>query len=565
MTPLFHDGSAELLLKRIHAVLDACRRLPQPTRFVTNCKRPDFVIVCVTATLLAAVLLFARLGHYALWDDEAVTALTAKGVLLTGDTSVLLDHNIVAYRDGLVLRDLKDRSSPPLPTYLTAGSFLIFGKNALAARLPFAVIGLLAVVAFLLAAVSWCQTREQLLVLCIALLGNVSFFLYARQCRYYSLALLLGIAIVWLYLSWHRGGRQPAAIGALYATLFASHSLTCVCLGAAMAVDFLIWRRKENLLDMRSLASFLLPQLLVAVPIAFVWNPFRTAFGEYAAHNTLADRLTLWLWHWRDMNQCEFMSGGVMAASLLIALLTQDKWLVRGLTSMFIFVTLLAAVSPQIVQMTSVADVRYAAVLLPLFMAIGSRTVCRITNGRPVAALTLAALAFGTNLLNGGPLLWCGLRSTPVAYARELIAPVAEPYTPTAAWLRDHVAPRQSVWVVPDYCAYPLMFHAPDPTYAWQLTSDAGQFSVLPPIHFRGRTPPDFIAIFGPMRSQMAPLLQEWRLRGIYYESVDELPFFWKDLYRPELFWRSFVTVRPSPNRFEGIYLFKRKSEPLAR
>jgi hypothetical protein len=32
----------------------------------------------------SAVLIFARLGHYALWDDEALTAMTAKNVWRTG-------------------------------------------------------------------------------------------------------------------------------------------------------------------------------------------------------------------------------------------------------------------------------------------------------------------------------------------------------------------------------------------------------------------------------------------------------------------------------------------------
>lgn len=527
-------------------------------------ERRDIYAICAVTSFLAAVLLFARLGHYALWDDEAVTALTAKGVLLTGDTSALLHHNIVAYRDGAVLRELKDRSSPPLPTYLTAGAFLLCGKTALAARLPFAAIGFLAAVAYVVSAARWCKSRAELLVFCIALLGNVSFFLYSRQCRYYSLALLLGIAIVWLYLSWQRDGRQPAMLGLLFAMLFASHSLTAVCLGVSMAADFFIFRRKEKLLDIRALALLLIPQALITAPIALVWNPFRTAFGSYAATNTLADRLALWLWHWRDMNQCEFMSGGIMAAALLVALTKRDKWLFRGLASIFIFVTLLAAVSPQLVEVTSVADVRYAVLLIPVFMAVAGRTIWRVTNGHPGAAIALALIVFGSNLCNGGPLLWCGLRSTLVAYVGELANPIEEPYTPTAAWLRDNLLPREAVWVVPEHCAYPLMFHAPDPIYAWQLSSDTGQFAGLPPIHFRGRTPPDYIVIFGPLRSELAPILQDWRLRGVRYESVAELQRFWKDLYRPELFWRSFVTVVPSRNRFEGIYIFKRQSDPIA-
>ena len=87
-------------------------------------------------------LLFARLGHYALWDDESLAALSAEAVQRTGDTSVLLPHdNIVAYRDGLCIHDFADRSTPPLAAYLAAASFDCFGVSPFTARLPFALLG----------------------------------------------------------------------------------------------------------------------------------------------------------------------------------------------------------------------------------------------------------------------------------------------------------------------------------------------------------------------------------------------------------------------------------------
>src|SRR5471032_3372273 len=79
--------------------------------------------VWATAIILAAsaVLLFARLGHYALWDDEAITAITARAVWQTGDTSVRVDdHNLLVYRNGLLVRNFKDRYTPPLQFYVIA-------------------------------------------------------------------------------------------------------------------------------------------------------------------------------------------------------------------------------------------------------------------------------------------------------------------------------------------------------------------------------------------------------------------------------------------------------------
>jgi hypothetical protein len=65
------------------------------------------IIVLALIIILLPALFFAHLGHYSLWDDEAGTALPAKGVIRTGDTSAVLDHNIVAYRNGSELTNLK--------------------------------------------------------------------------------------------------------------------------------------------------------------------------------------------------------------------------------------------------------------------------------------------------------------------------------------------------------------------------------------------------------------------------------------------------------------------------
>ena len=70
--------------------------------------------VASAVLVVSSTLLFARLGHYALWDDEAITALTSKSVWQTGDTGATFGHNILAYRNGLLLRDMKDRATPPL-------------------------------------------------------------------------------------------------------------------------------------------------------------------------------------------------------------------------------------------------------------------------------------------------------------------------------------------------------------------------------------------------------------------------------------------------------------------
>src|SRR3984885_4305709 len=94
----------------------------------------------------SAILLFARLGHYALWDDEAITAMTARGVWRTGDTSAWVDdHNLLAYRNGLLIKHFADRYTPPLQFYLLAPFMGLLGESSFVCRLPFAICGVISV------------------------------------------------------------------------------------------------------------------------------------------------------------------------------------------------------------------------------------------------------------------------------------------------------------------------------------------------------------------------------------------------------------------------------------
>jgi len=109
---------------------------------------------------------------------------------------------------------------------------------------------------------------------------------------------------------------------------------------------------------------------------------------------------------------------------------------------------------------------------------------------------------------------------------------------------------------------YPLMFHAPQAVYAWQLRpeqKDEEQFKNLPDIHFQGLVPPDYIVVFGPSVVQIRKLMGQWSMQGMDYQEVTRLLTFWKDLYRPELFWRTFKPIENFDPNTEAIYIFKKQ------
>jgi hypothetical protein len=512
----------------------------------------------------AAFLLFARLGHYALWDDEAGLAIPARGVWQTGDTSIVAGHNIVAPRQGLLARDLRDRANPPLPAYVVAPFVAFSGTGAFLPRLPFALCGL-ACVGLLL----WWLKRDKAdgmtsLLMVFAILGNVSFFLYFRQARYYGITILCSVAAAYIYLHWNGSRRGLLGLSLLFLAILASHYMTFAALAGAVTVDYIFWQRHVRRLRPRDWLLLLAPVGALSAIIVSIWNPFLLpGILKQIGSNSLGNRVTLFWWNLRDLNRNEFSAGILILLSPVLYFVNgKNPLLLRGAVCIAIYCFVMATVSPQPVRETSVADVRYLIPLIPLCMALGAAVVRILTRGAPAwLCAALGVVAFGTNLLNGGLFFQEGLRSTAWCFAKELISPPNDPYTETANWINKHVEANASIWVLPDYMAYPLIYHAPKAIYAWQLGwPPEPQFRDLPAVHFQGQKPPDYIICFGPVVQGVMNLVQHWLGSGIQYERAATIDFFWKDLYRPELFWRSFRPVVDYNKNLEAIYVFKRES-----
>jgi hypothetical protein len=523
------------------------------------------LIVAVTMILLGSLLIFSRLGHYSLWDDEAMDALSARGITNTGDVSALLGENIVAYRNGLLLVNLRHQGMPPLPAYAVAASFTLFGESAWAARLPFALSGL----AFL-TLVAWWSLRQRIsltaqLLLALAVLGNVSLLLYFRNCHYYGFGIFFITALSYLYLYHLQSRLGQLSMAFLAGLLMTSNPSWFVTFSFCLFVDYLIWHRKKHTLSSKDLAYLFLPQVAFGLLMVWRFNPLGTNLGGYLAKNTIFDRLTLFWWNWRDLNVCEFIPVTILVIAVIGLPFWKNNWIPRTLIALFLFVCCVTILSTQILSDTSVADVRYMAGAIPLCIALSVMVILELTRNSTWLAIPVGLTVFGTNVFNGGPFLESGVRSTIFSFAGELLNPPPEPYTAATRWIKENVKNGQSIWVLPEYMAYPLLFHAPDPIYAWQLAPNniQPQFARLKSIHFQGRQPPDFIIVFGPMIHHVQPLIESWKNHNVRYAQTALLDVFWKDLYRPELFWRTFKPISGYDKKSQAIYIFQRTTPPL--
>ncbi len=517
---------------------------------------------------ISAVLLFARLGHYALWDDEAGTALTAIGVWRTGDTTPIIDHNIFAYHNGHEIRNLHLRYIPPLPFYLAAPFVGLMGNESLAARLPFALLGMVCVIFMVWWLAKIRAAPLTWILLGLAILGNVSLFLYFRQARYYSVAILTSVVLVYQYLYWDGKRKSLIYIAFVSLCLWASNYLNYVALYVCLAVDYLLWQRHQRPLQWRDWVALLLPQVLIGLPIALIWNPLLAPPTPLDTPNSVIGRLVLFWWNLRDITWSEYGVSALLLLAPVLFVFVRDLWLLRGTVALLVYLLAVAFFSPESVSLAYASYVRYLAPIIPLCIFLGVAVIQVISLNKWWLALPIAVIAFGTTafqLTTWAHLLERGsFRSTIALYMQELLQPPNDPYTEAANWINAHLQERQTVWVAPNHTIYPLMYHAPKAIYAWQLAyPPESQFIGLDPIHFQGVVPPDYVIAFGPAIGDVIKFLRSGEEFDIKYTQIQTLDIFWRELYRPELILHKFRPVTDFDRGSQAIYIFRRIRPPL--
>jgi hypothetical protein len=507
-------------------------------------------VVFGLAVLWCGIMIFTRLGHYALWDDEANTALFGEGVWRTGDTTAVLGHNIVAYSGGKELKNLRNRYMPPLQYYVAAPFVGAGGRGAFWARFPFAVCGLGAMALMLWIVQKKVQPTTGFLMGVLGIVMCVSMILYARQCRYFGTSMLLTIAIASVYLFAPRTLRWMIALGVLLLLLLSSNYLNFAALCAVLVADYLAWGRKLAPIPRNGWIAILAPVLLIGSLIVARWNPLGVDVFSVEKPEPWYAKFQLMYWAIRDLNRNEMLAW-VTIGMLLVTIRNRAPWLRRCALATGVFIVATCLASPQRVAWTELSDIRYFCAGIPFMLALTLLTIWHITRMMPVLRLPVTFILCGTNVAHFGtfyarlPLPDHQLRVTPIALACELWNPPSDCYTDTIAWMRQHISPGQSVAVIRPSMAYPLMYHFPQAIYAWQISEPEPQFAELPPIHFRTRVRPDFFISFG----------KPWvALPG--YRQVAFMERYSDDTHRPELWLHAFGPVPTAPES-PGIYFFE--------
>jgi hypothetical protein len=501
-------------------------------------------------------LLFFQLGFYPLWCDEADTALFARGIARTGDAYAVLDHNVYAFGYGKQLVNLRQRFFPPLSFYFAAPFVGREGTSRFGPRLPFAVCGLLTIGLMLYWLYRDGADAMFWMLFSLGIVTNVSLMLYFRQCRYNALTTLLTVGAAYCYLHWN-GRRWMLALLSLLAvfllsTQYLQHAAVCTAVG----LDYALFERRRHRLTARDWCILLVPQIVIGIILVSVWNPMNKEVFMPSAGNILVERLTLFWRNFRDLNTCEYGVGLLMLAAPVLYFFDKNIWLVRGTLAIVSYTAIATILSPYPVSLNSVSEIRYLSAIIPLCIFLTALSIWTLSRHKWAIALPLALLAFGTNVLNC-PLDVGNWRSTPYKWIKELYVGRPTPTQTAIDWIDANVQPGQSIFVSPEYMTYPLMYHAPQAVYAWQLKPPPeGQFRELPPIHFAFATPPDYLLCFG-RRPYPVEILKRYGQQKIEYRLVKTLGIFWADRTRPELFLRRFEPVVGYDPAIQDVYVWK--------
>ena len=400
-------------------------------------------LIPIALTALGATLILWNLGRPALWQDEAETALRAESILESGLPRMTLGGVLVTAQPSLAKYEGNAAGvwiwNTWLPAYLVAASFAILGRTPFAARLPFALAGILTLWLWwrlcangerdeLAAPRSWApEAALALLVL------SPAYLLFCRQSRYYA---LVALGTVLVLASWRRL-LEKKPYGALAVALslnfllhasFAFFAAACLALAldavlrldecpravrfwhaailtlalaAPAALGFRVWDRPGNhsypmVESLNFLKTFLLWLAAFAVPLALIGAAFVRRWVFVALGFVLLCGLV-------GEGRWSLICAVLAWASLLAAAAREPApygvMNLRRLCLLWIAATLgllaFGAAEPY---------GRYLAGLLPPVAYLVARSLSALGRGRPAAVAGLVVLAGASNLMFLAPL-----------------------------------------------------------------------------------------------------------------------------------------------------------------
>ena len=473
---------------------------PKVGRFWAKIVAPVFFVG------LAALLLLWGLSDKYLWQDEAQTAVLAERMLRFGRPLAYDGVNLITI-DHFVMEDaatIDQRTANPkaaVEYYIRRGDFKAdtswkwhpwgqfvveaislkaLGRTTLAARLPFALVGILTVLLLYRFVLDQFESPLMASLATLFLVFNTYWILHCRQCRYYSLSSLFLVLTLMGYARWQWGGRWGATAFIVtawcwfqvdYGTLWPV--LLVLFCDAFMAQRHHLWR-----------------PALVAATLAAALAPFVYYFELGRRVSTPArpwgDRFLRNLF---NMNEYVVPLLVVFAAMALLAwrsstLAVAERRLVAIACATMVGFTLWVPFA------APTAFLRYLIIVAPLGCLLTAWVLVRGCGPRSWLVWLGAAVFILTPWLTWviPPPRWyrtaAVLRPELSILRKEVFGHRADPNRVVVEWLKQNSAPSDEILI--NYEDVPLMFYLPNPIRggmaAFRVEDDA-------------KAPPDFLIL----------------------------------------------------------------------
>ena len=516
----------------------------------------------ILTVVVAALLSLHGLNNNAFWDDEANTALFARNWLRTGTLTAFDGVNVIGFRQGAELNGkLQNVYMPPVQYYVAGFGLRLFGSGTLGGRLPFVFAGLLSI-GVLGLFVKWHLRGEVPLWVATALVALCpAYLLFIRQCRYYSVVVLLTLTVLASLV--HDKSRLASRIGSVFVAVLAAWLLmfTNYLNAAALALSlplFLILRRYRNLTNVCLIGGVYVILLAAGFYVLRTANPLAISVSYKDTITGIHRLWRLFYWHMSGLPRFEFFPPVAPALALGLLSYTRNGRVASLLREtlflcvvMVVYSAAIAAFSPQTVtESTKLADMRYSVSLVPIGAVATACALCALwyssTMSGPVCSLVAAAMLVATNAFSSALGGWAPLRSTLYEYIWENAHDTITGNEAIIGFLKS-LPKSQVIRIIPDFMTYPAMFYAPAQHYCCQLPDDftaQKQGSVrLPDYVFNSRILPDYILVGADVEPEQ--LLGQCAAafgRGRYH-LLPEVGTDYRDNSRPEIPWHSFGPV----------------------
>lgn len=459
---------------------------------------------------IAALLLLWGLGNPYLWQDEAATAVLAQRMLrfgrplaYDGVNLITIDHFAAENANSIDQRtasaqaaveyyirrgDLKADTSwkwQPWGQFVVAAlSFKIFGATTIAARLPFALAGIITVLLLYRFVLTYFDNPQMAWLAAIFLALNAYWVLHCRQCRYYSLSSLLLVLTLASYArcQWGKSDRslRNAALFVVSAWIWfqVDYGTVWPVLGI-LFVDAVVAERRT-------------PSRPVLVGLALA-----AAIAPFVYYYELWDRFSAAAQPWRYrflqnlFNLNEYVVPGVIVIAALALLVS--RWKILPAVERRLVAISCAVIVVLLFWVPATAPIgflRYVIMAAPLGCLLVAWVLVRMAGARSSYLWAGAAIFVLT------PWLSLPLRAAARFHGVSIFRPELrllwsnvfghrpDPNRSVIDWLRQNAKPTDEILI--NYEDIPLMFYLPNP-----IRGGIGAFRV----EDDAKGPPDFLVL----------------------------------------------------------------------